>query len=373
MNLSPVPRNEMSRKPRIADEMMRFGVFWPYSKTLLPSTLLNERNPDVLDLQNHIALAEASERVGMDFILLADGYAPGSEAGSSVGFQDPRTHAVIWAVPIMLATRHLGVISTIHTTYVHPVHMARFAGHLDWLSGGRWGWNVVNGFRDHEAKLFGFEGLPDHDGSFDMADEYVEVIKKLWSDQPVEHEGRFKVSGKLAGPRPAGQPLFVSAASSPRGRTFAAEHCDYLFSSMPQGEGWNDLLSLLRDKAQAAKRPRPPGVLVLADFLLRRKPGAAQDEYNAIIASLDGQAQTAWSSQTARLVKQKTTGPLQLVGTPEEVADQIRRLHHEKGLRGLLLRMPFWHESELDEVPEMFQLLNEAGIWVPPAARYHSW
>ena len=66
------------RKLRHRDASMRFGVFWPYSRTLIPSATIASRNPDVLDVNNHIALARAAEAIGMDFALVADGYSPAS-------------------------------------------------------------------------------------------------------------------------------------------------------------------------------------------------------------------------------------------------------------------------------------------------------
>ncbi len=65
-------------------------------------------------------------------------------------------HAAILATPIIMATWHLGVFTTMHTPFLHPTQTARFGSHLDRLSGGRWGWgwNIVNGCRDYEASLF---------------------------------------------------------------------------------------------------------------------------------------------------------------------------------------------------------------------------
>ena len=87
------------RKHRLRDTTMRFGVFWPYSRTLIPSATIAERNPDVLDVHNHVRLAQAIEAVGVDFTLIADGYAPASAENSQIGFQDPSTNAIIIAVP----------------------------------------------------------------------------------------------------------------------------------------------------------------------------------------------------------------------------------------------------------------------------------
>ena len=58
------------RKPFKPDTSLRFGLFWPYSRTPIPSALVAARNPDVMDLGNHVRLARAVEKAGLDFALL---------------------------------------------------------------------------------------------------------------------------------------------------------------------------------------------------------------------------------------------------------------------------------------------------------------
>lgn len=364
------------RKPRLADGTMRFGIFWPYHRSPVPSEMLLKRNPSVLDLDAHIRLAKAVEAAGVDFGLIADGYAPGSDAATEVEFQDPRANAILWPIPIFLNTRTLGLASTIHTSYVHPVLTARFAGYLDYLSGGRWGWNIVNGFRDAEARLFGFDKLPDHDASYDMADEYLSVVQQLWQGEPIDHQGKnFKVNGKLARPQPGSQPLLVSASSSPRGQQFAARYCDYLFTVVLGEEVWPQLRANLRKYAEEAGRAAPPEVLVMGDFLVRDRAGEAADLYDTIMSTRHAEAQKIWSNtkQPLHKGKVKEAEPLRLVGTTREVADTILSLRDRIGLSGLLLRMPLWDASEGERIGPVLDILEKEGVWKRPADRGHSW
>jgi dimethylsulfone monooxygenase len=372
------------RKPRDWDGTMRFGVFWPYSRTLIPSASVSARNPDVLDMNNHLRFAQAIETAGLDFILVADGYAPGSEAATNIGFQDPRLHAILWAVPLILGTRRLGIVSTIHTSYLHPVQIARFAAHLDHMSGGRWGWNIVNGFRDHEARLFGLDGLPDHDAAYEMADESISIIEKLWSGIPVEHVGaKFKVSGRIAGPLPTARPLLVCAASSGRGRAFTAAHCDYLFASLASLDGLPKVRSELAELAGKAQRQSSPEILAFADLLIREEPGRAQEEYTAMTQSVDADAEKAWVKTLANTLMKlapqvnsrpaSSAGILPLVGTAAEVAEQIISLRETVGLNGILFRMLLWDFSEAQALAPMLSILRKAGVWKPPCERGHSW
>jgi alkanesulfonate monooxygenase SsuD/methylene tetrahydromethanopterin reductase-like flavin-dependent oxidoreductase (luciferase family) len=364
------------RKPFRPDSSLRFGLFWPYSRTPIPSALVAQRNPDVMDLGNHVRLAREVEKAGLDFILLPDGYASGSDDASDIGFQDPSTHGVLWALPLILATERLGVLSTIHTTFVHPVQIARFGGHLDQLSGGRWGWNVVAGNRPVEARLFGFDDVPDHDVRYDMADEVVRVVDQLWANpRAIDHDGtHFHVHGRMRGPRPMARPLLVSAASSARGRGFAAAYCEYLFASITKPA---DLVEIRADLASksASIGKTPPPVLLFATVHVREEPGVAVREWEEIEQSLHPSAQKAWAAQLSKAThggKLNRDYPVML-GTPKEVADQILDLQRQTGLSGFVLRMPFWAPHEAQLLGLVLAELGRAGHWSPPSARDWSW
>ena len=62
----------------------------------------------------------------------------------------------------------------------HPYLVARIVGTLDQVSGGRGGWNMVTGSSDFSAQNFGMDALPPHDMRYEMADEYIEIVTRLW-------------------------------------------------------------------------------------------------------------------------------------------------------------------------------------------------
>lgn len=373
--IDATPR-EGVRKGFLPGQGLRFALFWPYSQTLIPSALVASRNPSVMELTSHVALARAVEEAGLDFVLLPDGYASGSDHASDIGFQDPSTHGILWALPLLLATDRLGVLSTIHTTFMHPVHIARFGGHLDLLSGGRWGWNVVAGNRPGEARLFGYDDVPDHDLRYDLADENVGVVKEIWQTAgAIGHEGaHYRVRGRMRGPRPVTQPLLVSAASSARGRAFAAAHCDYLFASITQPTDLVEIVADLAARAVETGRAAPP-VLLFATAHIRGAPGEAERDWDEIQASLNPEAQKVWSAQLAKAThggKLTRDYPV-LLGTPEQVADQIRDLHAATGLAGFVIRMPLWGVREAGYLGQVLRLLEASGQWTDPRDRGHSW
>lgn len=366
-----------SRKPRKRDGSMRFGLFWPKAKTMLPSAKMASLNPDPLDLENHLALARACESAALDFILLGDGYAPSSEEGSLIGFQDPSMHAIILAAPIIMATRHLGVITTMHTPFLPPAQIARFGSHLDWLSGGRWGWNIVNGYRDYEASLFGIDTLPDGATQYDACEEALQIIEAIWrGDGPVDFAGKhYRVRGKMRGPFPQGRPALVCAAASERGRRFTAQHCDFLFASPPSLADLPAVRTSMDEYAAAAGRKSAPEILVVADLLIRDEPGEGTALMEDLMGSVVGEAGKRWMGQMARLRRTEGSPGVfpAFAGTPAEVADQILAAREQWGLNGVLFRLPLWSAEEMLRVKPVLELLAKTGVWVPPEARGHSW
>jgi FMN-dependent oxidoreductase (nitrilotriacetate monooxygenase family) len=157
---------------------------------------------------------------------------------------------------IIGATSRIGIGATYSTTYYQPYHVARTFATLDHLSGGRAAWNVVTSVNDSEAQNFGISTHMDHDERYDKADEFMAAVTELWDsweddalimDQAsgtfadpakvheVNHTGRyFSVRGPLTVPRtPQGRPVILQAGSSGRGRKFAADWADMIFTGDP--------------------------------------------------------------------------------------------------------------------------------------------
>ena len=69
---------------------------------------------------------------------------------------------------------------TANLTYEPPYLFARRLSTLDHLTRGRMGWNIVTGYLDSAARGMGLAVQPDHDGRYDVADEYMELVYRLW-------------------------------------------------------------------------------------------------------------------------------------------------------------------------------------------------
>ncbi|TCN46270.1 FMN-dependent oxidoreductase (nitrilotriacetate monooxygenase family) [Rhodococcus sp. SMB37] len=181
------------------------------------------------------------------------------------------------------ATTHLGLGATYSTTYYQPFHVARTFATLDHLSGGRAAWNIVTSVNDAEARNFGVDKHFDHDKRYDRAEEFVEVVAKLWDSweddaivadrksgifadaekvHEVDHHGEFfDVQGPLTVPRtPQGRPVLIQAGQSGRGRQFAAKWADLIFTGDPSqavaAEHYADQKALVAEYGRATDSVR---------------------------------------------------------------------------------------------------------------------
>lgn len=378
---------------RLMDDLMRVGLFWPTSRTIFPTAYIAEQNPDALDLAAQLGLAREVEQAGFDFGLLADAYGVLSGASSRIGHHDPSMHAVVWAMALFGATSRLGLISTMHPTFIDIIDLAQFGAQLDYASKGRWGWNVTTGYREEEPDLFGGNGLASHDERYGIAEEAVAIVRQLWSPgyPYVKHEGAFcRFEGRLLGPGPqkADGPVIVNAGASDQGLRLAGRQCDYLFAPVVEHSDLRRLADRMSIEGQAAGRPRDTRVLANVQCLMRDDRYEAHDEWEVVSATMassaefkifterlskgskgaaDAQARGGFSAEA------KAGGLNPLVGTPDSVADELIDLYHDFGYRGVLISAPYWGPGEMARYARVFERLEQAGVWEPSVRRESLW
>ncbi|MET0781794.1 MAG: LLM class flavin-dependent oxidoreductase [Microbacterium sp.] len=385
---------------RRADDLLRIGLFWPTSRTQIPCGYVAQQNPDVLDVEWQRRMARETESVGFDFVLLADSYSPNSAASSQIGHLDPSTHSIPWSWLVLGETTTLGVIATMHTTFIPPADIASFGAQLDSMSNGRFGWNITTGYRESEPALFGGDGLADHDERYDMAEECIEVVLDLWTaDAPTVHHGRYRrCEGFLEGPPPVQRPgpILVNAGASDRGMHTAARYCDYVFTSVPDYAQVPRLTAKLAKFAHESGRDASPEVLVLVTTLLRDASGEARAEMRRVNEATAAESEAAlafyrrfaegsesFAKSAARAGdNSKVTDPTKvtravysppLLGRPTDVAEEVITIYREHDVRGFLFSMPYFWWDDLAKYAELFDELHRAGVWRPARERESLW
>lgn len=272
-----------------------------------------DRSTHYTDLGYWTELARTLERGRFDGIFLADvlgiydvyGGSPAAALRHAV--QVPVNDPMLLVPAMAAATEHLGFGITCTLSYEPPYTLARRLSTLDHLTKGRAGWNIVTGYLDSAAAGMGLGTQIRHDQRYEVADEYMEVMYRLWEgsweDSAVErdrdrrvfadpakirrvrHDGRFyKLDAiHLCEPSPQRTPVLYQAGASSRGRAFAAAHAECVFINGPSPQVVAPQVADLRRRA--AENGRDPADLIiftLATVIAGRTDAEAQakhDEY----------------------------------------------------------------------------------------------
>lgn len=210
---------------------------------------------DVQQFHLYKRLAEQAEKGKFDMIFFADGYAINDKLQSAIEHTvTVRPDPLILLAAISAVTTKIGLTATVSTTYNEPFHVARKFASLDHLSGGRAAWNVVTSGQNAEALNFNRNEHLKHGLRYERAEEFVDVVKKLWDSweddaiivdkkagrfaepskvHEVNHNGDwFTVKGPLNVSRPIqGHPVIVQAGSSEAGIELAAKTAEVIFTA----------------------------------------------------------------------------------------------------------------------------------------------
>ncbi len=207
-------------------------------------------------------------------------------------------------IPAMAAvTQHLGFGVTANLTYEAPFLFARRMSTLDHLTQGRIGWNIVTGYLDSAARANGLQGQMAHDDRYDLADEYMALVYKLWEGSwedgavlrnratgvyadaskvhPVKHAGaQYQLSAMhLSEPSPQRTPVLYQAGSSARGSRFAATHAECVFLNGQSQAGVKSIVDGIRQQTlDAGRSPQDIKVFLGATLVTGRTDQEARDK-----------------------------------------------------------------------------------------------
>jgi FMN-dependent oxidoreductase (nitrilotriacetate monooxygenase family) len=249
------------------------------------------RHPDdqshrYTDLSYWTELAKLLERGKFDGLFIADVlgtydvYGGSNEAALRNGAQVPVSDPLLLVSAMAAVTENLGFGITAGTAYEHPYPFARRLSTLDHLTKGRIGWNVVTGYLPSAARNMGHDDQVEHDERYNIADEYLEVLYKLWEGSweddavvrdretgvftdpakvhEIGHFGKnFTVPGiHLSEPSTQRTPVIFQAGASGRGVQFAAENAEAIFVGSPTKAILKATVAKIRDALEAAGRDR---------------------------------------------------------------------------------------------------------------------
>lgn len=324
-------------------------------------------------------LVVRAEEVGFDLVFGLAQWLGAHGHGGKTEYRKNSIDPVLVTSGVAALTRNIILISTVHVLYGwHPLHLAKFGATLDHMSNGRWGLNVVTGFRPNEIDMFGLAPIP-HDERYVMAAEFTEMMERLWrEDANVTWQGDYwSLKDAYVSPKPVdGRPLLVNAGSSEAGLRYAAQYSDMIFITSPGGADIKAALDTLpahtkhiREKAAAAGRDIRtvinPHVICrdtereVKDIFRQILEGEDADAVDGLVGTMSAGDQTSWRGheRDQRIIG----GNLHVFGTPEQVVEQFVKLK-AAGCDGMQINF-FDFAPDLEYFAErVLPLMKQAGL-----------
>lgn len=385
---------------------------------------------DYTKIEFYQEIGRIAEAGCLQAVFLADTLAVAEEnfERPNFGAMDP----TIVLAAVASVTRHVGLVATASTTYNEPYNLARRIATLDHLSRGRASWNIVTTFIPDVAANFGTAELPNHDDRYERAEEFVDVVTRLWDSweddalvgdkvtgrfadasrvHVINHRGaHYTVRGPITLPRsPQGRPVLYQSGSSGPGRDLAARFADAVFT--PQ----NTIAAAQEFRADVRRRTKErgrspddikiiPGLLpvlggTVAEARARKdkldelggqselkklalRVGLRVDDLKLdeplplelIKENHHFRASEGFRDAVVRLaVEEKLTvreilyrnggGHVQVVGTPEQVADLIETWYREGAVDGFNLMIDVLPDGLRDFVEQVIPILQRRGVF----------
>lgn len=269
-----------------------------------------DRSVEYKDLEYWTDLAQILERGFFDGIFIADVlgiydvYHQSAKHALTGAVQVP-VNDPLQIVPAMAAvTKHLGFGVTTSISFEHPYPFARRISTLDHLTKGRVGWNIVTSYLESGSKNLGLKTQVNHDNRYDIADEYLEVLYKLWEGSweegsvlrdresgifadhkkvhPIQHEGKyFTVPGiHICEPSPQRTPVLYQAGASSRGQKFASQNAECVFIAAPSKIATKKVVQGIRQKlAQEGRDPYSVKIYALLSIVTDETDAKAQAKF----------------------------------------------------------------------------------------------
>lgn len=231
-----------------------------------------------------VDIARLLEKARFDILFFADVlatydiYQGSRDAAVLSGMQTPVNDPAVLAPVLAYATEHLGIVVTENVLQEPPYTFARKMTTLDHLSRGRIGWNIVTSFLPGAGRNLGHGGLPTHEERYGRADDYMQVVYKLWEASweddavirdianqryvdpskihEIHHVGPYYdvVGPHISEPSPQRTPVLFQAAASDVGVDFAGRHAEVLFTSLERSTAGPNIQRLRAEAVRAGRK-----------------------------------------------------------------------------------------------------------------------
>jgi FMNH2-dependent dimethyl sulfone monooxygenase len=303
---------------------MRLGIWTPLPHTIRAEPAMEagihqvktrggESAPDK-SFAFALDVVSRAEGLGFDITLIAE------------RLLGPDLEAWMLAAALAARTKTIQIMPAVYPGMITPQLVAKMGATLDRLTGGRFAINVVNGWFQKEFELFSNGAWIESSAArYDRMDEFVRVLKGLWSEEHFTMHGEFyhaDDAGLPMKPVRVPYPPIYTASRADSGKDVIAEYCDLWFVNYEANhrrydENFHTIKADISDLAERAGHfGRKLAFGMSAHVICADTLGEAQMRAE----ELEAYGQRDRISSTAA----RALGAC-LVGTPELIAQRMRR------------------------------------------------
>jgi pyrimidine oxygenase len=298
----------------------------------------------------NLRIARQAEAMGLDFVMSAASWRGYGGDSDSAKYS---LESMMSMAAIAQATLRIKIWATAHVMVWPPAVVAKMIATLDQIAGSRIGLNVVTGARPPLLKQMGLWQDLGHDERYDLADEWMGLVRRIWSEESVTHKGQyFQTEDCLIFPKPSKTPTVICAGMSDRGFRFTAQNCDVAFMTAQDSE--KSTARALRAKEIAKELGRPAlktfGLFNLIVGETDKDAQAKLDAYNAGVDRIavnrmmeeyndDKDVKTNVGSRVfleqAKIMS--AVMPNTMIGSADTLAERVARTVRESKLDGMMV------------------------------------
>ncbi|MBO2536708.1 dimethylsulfone monooxygenase SfnG [Rummeliibacillus suwonensis] len=281
--------------------------------------------------------AQIAEANGFDYVLLQTRFFASYGA-------EKQLEAATLASALAVSTKKLNIITAVLPGLWHPGVIAKIIATIDHISNGRAAINIVSGWFKGEFNGYGEPWL-EHDERYRRSEEFIEVIRSLWTNETTTYKGDFyRLNEAPLKPKPIQSPKIFQGGNSKAAKEMAGRVSDVYFmnggsleeikaqidevKALRKANGTGDIqfgvngFVIVRDTEEEAKQ-------VLRDIIVSANEEAVEGFRDSVAAAgkASPEGKGMWADSTFEDLVQYNDGfKTGLIGTAEQVANQILEL-----------------------------------------------
>lgn len=357
----------------MAENRFKIGIFAANCSGGIACTNVPERWEPTWG--NNLEIAKMADTANLEFMLPLGRWAG---YGGQTDHNGTSFETLTWASGLLAATQNIMAFSTLHVALVHPVFAAKQMVTADHIGRGRFGLNIVCGWKADEFSMFGIS-LEKHDRRYDLGQEWLDIVKRIWSEEePFDFKGEFfELENVRALPRPfsSPRPIIMNAGQSGTGLDFAIKNADYLFRAIQTAEDTENDLKLVKSETNALGRE--VGVFTNCYVVCRPTDKEARDyhEYYAVDNADEEAVETIFSGRGIKdnpNLSEKVKASIRLriaagnsaygvIGNPDTVVQKLKGLS-ESGFSGIAMGLVNYTQEFPYFATEVLPRLERIGL-----------